>query len=536
MTDRPTEKLSVMAEGVRAAYRSGQEDEQLEPLIRVDGKGEPIGSIKDGDFVIFYDIRGEREVQITRCFTERGFNECPVRDMKVGFATMIEYDPGLDVDVAFPPPGAVEGALGEMVSSAGMKQVKICESEKAVHVGFFLNGKRTEPFENERRVVIESPRDVDTFDKKPEMASSQVIEAAVREIRNHENDLVFVNFPNVDVVGHIENREAIHEAVRVVDRSVSETVAAALDEGMTVIVTADHGTVEKWFYPDGAVDTGHTDSPVPFIIASPGLTGSSFTLPSGRSLIDVAPTALSILGLEPSGGMTGKSLIDENALGLLRSGNGRRRLLLIIADGWGFNEKTEGNLLAEAGTPGMDRLFESFPSTILAAAGEDVGMPAGTVGNSEAGHMHIGAGRVIFSDRLRIDRAVEDGSYHRNPAFLSMMHSARDAGTALHLYGIVSFYSSHGSVRHLEELIDAAKAEGVKELYIHSLLGRRGERPESGALYIDRVERKCAEAGIGKLVTVVGRFWALDREHNWDRIEKAYRAMVYGEGTPVPEV
>lgn len=535
MADRSTDKLSLMAEGVRSAYKAGQEDEQLEPLVRVNEKGEPVGSIKDGDFVIFYDIRGEREVQITRCFTEDGFSEFPVRDMKVGFSTMIEYDPGLDVEVAFPPPGAVEGAFGQVVSSAGMKQVKVCESEKAVHVGFFLNGKAGEPFENERRVVIESPRDVDTFDKKPEMAADQMVAAAITEIRNSENDLVFVNFPNVDVVGHIENREAIHEAVRVVDRSVSETVAAALDEGMTVIVTADHGTVEKWYYPDGAVDTGHTDSPVPFIVAAPGLDKTSFSLSSGGSLIDVAPTAISILGLDPSPGMTGKSLIENDGTGYFDKRDERRRLLLIIADGWGYNESADGNLLAEAGTPGMQRLFNSYPSTILAAAGEEVGMPKGTVGNSEAGHMHIGAGRVVYSDRMRIDRAIEDGSYLKNSAFLSKMHGARDAGAALHLYGIVSFYSSHGSVSHLEALIDAARAEGVKEVYIHSLLGRRGERPESGALYIDQVERKCAETGIGKLVTVVGRFWALDREHNWDRIEKAYRAMVYGEGTPVPE-
>ena len=134
---------------------------------------------------------------------------------------------------------------------------------------------------------------------------------------------------------------------------------------------------------------------------------------------------------------------------------------------------------------------------------------------------------------MRINRSLEDGTFYKNKAFLEAIHGAERDGTRLHLYGIVSFYSSHGSVEHLEALIDLVSQENVPELYIHSLLGRRGERPESGALYIDRVERKCNEVGLGKLVTVTGRYWALDREQNWDRVEKAYRAMVYGDGTPV---
>jgi 2,3-bisphosphoglycerate-independent phosphoglycerate mutase len=153
-------------------------------------------------------------------------------------------------------------------------------------------------------------------------------------------------------------------------------------------------------------------------------------------------------------------------------------------------------------------------------------MPEGSVGNSESGHLHLGAGRRIPSDRVRIDEAIVDGSFSKNPSFLWAMEESRRRNQPLHLLGIVSFYSSHGSIEHLFALMDTAKRQGVKEVFIHSLLGRRGERPESGVVYIDKVEKKAAELGLGEVVTVMGRYWAMDREENWDRVEKAYKALV----------
>jgi 2,3-bisphosphoglycerate-independent phosphoglycerate mutase len=161
-----------------------------------------------------------------------------------------------------------------------------------------------------------------------------------------------------------------------------------------------------------------------------------------------------------------------------------------------------------------------------------VGLPAGAVGNSEAGHLHIGAGRRVYSDRVKIDRAIADGSFFCNEAFLQTIRSIRDHKKALHLLGIVSFFSSHGSIRHLFALMELARREGIRNLYIHAMLGRRGEMPESGAHYIGSVERKAAEIELGKVVSVIGRYWSMDREENWDRIEKTYRMLVHGEGTP----
>jgi 2,3-bisphosphoglycerate-independent phosphoglycerate mutase len=160
-------------------------------------------------------------------------------------------------------------------------------------------------------------------------------------------------------------------------------------------------------------------------------------------------------------------------------------------------------------------------------------MPDHTVGNSEAGHLHLGAGRRILLDRVRIDRAVEDGSFFRNPEFLGAMSQAKRQRKPLHLMGIVSHYSSHGTLDHLFALMRLARKEGVAEVYIHGFIGRRGEKPESGAIYVEKVEEMGRELGLGEVVTVMGRHWSLDREHHWDRVEKAYRALVQGAGTRV---
>jgi len=286
--------------------------------------------------------------------------------------------------------------------------------------------------------------------------------------------------------------------------------------------------VEKWLYPDGAVDTGHTDSPVPFILIS---GNGSLSLRTEGELADVAPTVLDLLGIPQPTVMTGRSLIEGRNAG----SRSRRRLLFIILDGWGLNDRSAGNLISKSRTPVMDRLWNECARARLKAAGEAVGLPEGTVGNSEVGHLHIGAGRRVYSDRARIDRAIAEGSFFRNAAFLGAVRAARDRGRALHLMGIVSFFSSHGSVRHLFALMDLAAREGLQEVYVHAMLGRRGEQPESGANYIAMIEKKSRETGLGQVVSVIGRYWSMDREENWDRIERTYRMLVYGEGNPVEE-
>ena len=521
-----------MSQAVRQAYRAGQEDETLEPLVRVDAAGQPAGSIQDGDYVIFYDIRGEREIELTAAFVEEDFRHFPRPPMAVRFATMIDYHPDLDVRVAFPPLGEVEDTLFEVVARTGHRQAKIVESEKAIHLSFFLNGKAQDAFPGEERVVIPSPHGVGFTEMPPEMSAAAVADAAMAAVQDPRYTLVTVNLANVDVIGHVENPDAIRVAVETVDAQAPRVVEAARAAGMTAVITADHGTVERWYYPDGTIDTGHTDSPVPFALVDDRL-GRGEVLQDGGALTDVAPTVLDLLGLPKPGGMTGQSLLAPAAPVPPQKPDAQRRVLLLILDGWGLGDGGPGDLIAAAQTPFMDDLLATWPHARLAASGPAVGMPPGTVGNSEAGHLHIGAGRVVPADRVRIDQALEDGSFYENEAFRWAMQGAKTAGTRLHLLGIVSFYSSHGSVDHLLALLEMARREGVPEVYVHAMLGRRGERPESGAIYIEQVEREAQRLGVGQVATVIGRFWSLDREEHWDRIEKTYRMLVYGQGTKV---
>jgi 2,3-bisphosphoglycerate-independent phosphoglycerate mutase len=524
------DKTYPLAEAVRAAYRAGEDDEAMEPLVCVDGAGKPIGRIGDGDYVIFYDIRGEREIELTQAFVDADFSHFPTAPIDTHWATMIEYDPDLDVRVAFPPLGMIRDTLSETVSQAGMRQCKIVESEKGVHLTFFLNGKESEAFPGEERRIIPS-REFEGYLPPPEMRADAVADAAIEALRDPTVDLLIVNWANVDVIGHSEDREAIHRAVSTVDTQLGRALAAAQEMGVAAVVTADHGTVEKWYYEDGTIDTGHTDSPVPFVLVAPHLPAVG--LRESGTLIGVAPTVLALLGVDQPPAMTGHSLLD-------RAPGQRSRVALFILDGWGAREEEWGNLILEAETPVMDRLQATYPSVRIEAAGKAVGLPntvpnrpGKTVGNSEVGHLHLGAGRIVPSDRLRIEDAIEEGTFYGNPAFRWAMEGAVRDGTCLHLLGIISFYSSHGSVEHLKALLRMAAEIGVPEVYVHGMLGRRGEKPESGAIYVGAIEAECERLGVGQFVSLIGRFWSLDREHNWDRIEKSYRWLVYGEGRKV---
>jgi len=532
MTKDEIDPRTPMGEAIRRAYRSGQEDEALEPLIAVDENGRPMGRIGAGDSLIFYDIRGEREVEITRSLTDPGFSKFKTAgDLKLHYTTLIEYAPGLPVHVAFPPESRLRHTLAEVVGRAGLSTLKISESEKAIHVGFFLNGKNDEIFPGEDRIVIPSPEGVAYYDAAPEMSAPAVAAKVETASADRVHALIIANLANVDVVGHIENRAAVIKAVESVDAALGRIITAARTNGATLLVTADHGTVEDWLYPDGKVDTGHTKSPVPFIFADfakPEISGVS--LRDGGELADVAPTVLDLLGLPKPPEMTGESLFASRG-DIVPP---RRKIILLILDGWGLAPEGEGNLIAAASTLHFEELWDACPHTDLQASGEAVGMPPGTVGNSEAGHLHIGAGRRVFLDRVRIDREIADGSFSRNAAFVAAMDRAKTTGRALHLMGIISHYSSHGTIRHLFALLETARGFGLKDVYVHGFLGRRGERPESGALYVEKVEAKCRELGCGRLVTVLGRYWSLDREENWDRVAKAYRALVFGDGGKVP--
>ncbi len=528
-----TSKYAI-ADAVREAYKAGEDDETLEPRVLVDRQGGAIGRFRDGDYVIFYNLRGEREVELSLSLLGENFPHFPVEgNLRINLVTMIPYHQRLKAKVAFSPEGEIQDTLSETLSKHGRKQVKISESEKAVHVSYFLNGKIQEPFPGEERVLIPTPKDVAHFDQKPEMNAAGVTRAVIEKLKDGQTDFLFANFANIDVVAHIENEGAILKAIETVDLNLGRCLEAAGKAGVIAVITSDHGSAERWLYPEGTIDTGHTDSPVPFLVVSPKEDElPSWTLRPRGEMADVAPTILEILGLPQPNAMTGRSLLAEQPS---PSRAEKRKVLLLLLDGWGHRSEAYGNLIARARTPVMDDLQKRYPFAALEASGEAVGLPPGTVGNSEAGHLHIGAGRRVYSDRLLIDRAIQDGTFFRNEAFLWAMRGAKRDGKSLHLLGIVSFFSSHGSMDHLFALLKMAAQESADRVYVHAMLGRRGERKESGARYLEMIEKEMEKLKVGKVVSVIGRYWSLDREENWDRIEKTYRMLVYGEGKKIVE-
>lgn len=205
-------------------------------------------------------------------------------------------------------------------------------------------------------------------------------------------------------------------------------------------------------------------------------------------------------------------------------------ILLLVMDGYGINHKKEGNAIALAKKPNLDKLFENYPHTVLGASGLDVGLPEGQMGNSEVGHLNFGAGRIVYQEITRIDKAIKDGSFFQNQVLLEAMNRVRENKSALHLMGLVSDGGVHSSLNHLYALLRLAKEKGVEKVYVHAFMDGRDTSPTAGKEYIRELLEKFREYGIGKLSTIVGRYYAMDRDKRWERIEKAYRAMVYGEG------
>ena len=206
-------------------------------------------------------------------------------------------------------------------------------------------------------------------------------------------------------------------------------------------------------------------------------------------------------------------------------------LMLCILDGFGWVPgETYGNAIVAANTPNLDKLFASYPYTTIGASGMDVGLPDGQMGNSEVGHTNIGAGRIVYQELTRITKAIQDGDFFENEALKAAMTSAKENGKALHLVGLLSNGGVHSHNSHLYGLLEMAKRMGLTEVYVHAIMDGRDVPPDSGKGFVAELEEKMAEIGVGKIATITGRYYAMDRDNRWDRVEKAYAAMVYGEG------
>ena len=208
----------------------------------------------------------------------------------------------------------------------------------------------------------------------------------------------------------------------------------------------------------------------------------------------------------------------------------KKPLILIIMDGYGKNDSDYGNAIAAANKPNLDRIIANGEMTYIGASGLNVGLPDGQMGNSEVGHTNIGAGRVVYQELTRITKAKNEGDFSKNEAFVKAIENCKANGTALHFMGLLSDGGVHSHIEHLYGLLEMAKQAGLTKVYVHCFMDGRDVPPSSGKDYVAQLEAKMEEIGVGKVSTVMGRYYAMDRDNRWDRVEKAYSAMVYGKG------
>ena len=291
-------------EAIDASYAAGVTDEFVVPVVTCEG-----GRVEDGDTVIFMNFRPDRARQMTRVFCDDDFKGFERRGgrKQVHYVCMAEYDATMpNCEVAYPPV-ELKNVLGQYLSDNGKTQLRIAETEKYAHVTFFFNGGVEAPYPGEDRKVIPSPKDVATYDLKPQMSAPEVAAECKARIESGKYDVIILNFANCDMVGHTGVFDAAVKAVEAVDAAVNEVVTAALKAGGCVFLTADHGNAEKMKNPDGTPFTAHTTNVVPFVVIGCG----DVKLREGGCLADIAPTLLPYLGLPVPAEMTGKSIIVD---------------------------------------------------------------------------------------------------------------------------------------------------------------------------------------------------------------------------------
>ena len=511
----------ALARAVEAAYGRGETDYSLEPMVLTDAQGKPVGKIHDGDHVVFCCRRGEREIELTEAFTEpdfRHFERDYMKDLEFVIMTMY-HEKFKDLPIAFAPEKVVR-PLAQVISEAGLRQFHCSESEKFAHVTFFFNGGYNQPFPGETDLCIPSPKGI-PFDQKPELSLPEVADQVMAAV-DRDYDFILTNFANGDVIGHTSSDEAKPKACEAVSRYVGRAVKHAREQGYTVLVTADHGNIEILHTPEGKPHVSHTTN----LVACVALGEGTKKLKEHGKLCDVAPTILSAMGIEQPEEMTGEPLFSFD-----RSG----KVLLLICDGWGLDAPTGNNPIFTASTPEWDALLRDYPYAELEASGPAVGLAPGKTGNSEAGHINLGSGRVVLQDDVRLDNAMKDGSFAKNPVFLDTLRGVKARGTALHLFALLTKKSSHGSIDYPLALIDMAGAAGVKDVYVHVIFDGRSTEPGSAPSLLREFGEAMEKKGVGLIVSGVGRGVALDRDQNWAKVKRAYDSLVSGVGEAYQE-
>ena len=295
-------------ETIQKSYQDGVTDEFIKPIIVTDENDQPKAKIENDDVVICFNFRTDRGREITEVLTQKDFPEYAMHKLNLKYITLTQYDATYkNVDVIFDESN-IMNTLGEVISKAGRKQIRIAETEKYPHVTFFFNGGQEEPFEGETRILCASPRDVATYDLKPEMAAYDITNAIIPEIEKESADFICLNFANTDMVGHTGVMSAAIKAAEIVDSCAEKIVNIAIEHGYNVVILADHGNSDYMMNEDGSPNTQHTTNPVPFILAQ---KNTEWTVAHGK-LGDIAPSILTLMQIEIPAEMTGNIIVHKN--------------------------------------------------------------------------------------------------------------------------------------------------------------------------------------------------------------------------------
>ncbi|MCQ2135091.1 MAG: 2,3-bisphosphoglycerate-independent phosphoglycerate mutase [Bacteroidales bacterium] len=298
-------KFTSAIEGIQASYDAGVTDEFVEPMVITDAAGAPLAKVEEGDAVIFYNFRNDRAREITAALTQKDMPEAGMKTLPLYFCCLTPYDAAFTgVHILFDKE-LVDQTLGEAVSKAGKRQLRIAETEKYAHVTFFFNGGLETPYEGENRILVASPK-VPTYDLLPQMSAPEVAEKLIEAIKTEENDMIILNFANGDMIGHTGVYSAVTKAIECVDKLVEKVVTEAVAHDYAVLITADHGNADYEVNPDGTPNTAHSLNPVQFIVVN---AGEDVKEVKDGALCNVAPTILKIMGIPQPAKMTAEPLI-----------------------------------------------------------------------------------------------------------------------------------------------------------------------------------------------------------------------------------
>jgi 2,3-bisphosphoglycerate-independent phosphoglycerate mutase len=517
-------EIDRLASALAKRYAQGDKDYWMPPLVRQEEGGS--ASVTDGDVLLFCLRRGDRQAQIVEAITEKDFKPFPTRPLPgLSFVSLVQYQQKFAHLPALFSSIRPRNTLGEVISKNGLAQLRISESEKFSHVTYFFNGRDTQAFEGEERFVEKSPRSSE-FEAYPGTRTREVALKAVSAMGEKKHSFILVNLAAGDIIGHIDNWKLNVRCAEEVDKALGIICENAEKEGYAVVVTADHGLLEVTKHNDGSPSVEHTLAKVLFSIHGIEASLAEGVFSTERSLADVAPTVLHILGLEKPAEMSGASLIA-------RVGE-PKKCVLVILDGWGLGEDDpKVNPIKAAATPWFDALTTRDVFVPLTASGLCVGLPEGRSGNSETGHLTIGCGRVIPQDELRISEAVKNGEIERNKNLIQAAEKCLKGKATPHVVLMLSDKSSHGNMGEGAVVVKYLEQCGIRGARIHLVLDGRSTPAQGAPALLESLRGILGQDSSAVLASAMGRGILLDRSGNYlETTKKAYEGLVLGKGIP----